>query len=87
MPDLPDPLVSGRIMALRDKVLRGQMVEVKKLTAQSIAFRQKAAAISREASEKTDLEKELLLLQRACCWIQVAENEELLAEHQLTERQ
>lgn len=48
-------------------------------TRTSLEYRRKAAALSQKASVEGDARKVSELLQLAIAWIQVAENEELMA--------
>jgi len=49
-------------------------------TAQSLIYRQRASDLGRLAAAETDELKMLPLVHQALGWIQLAENEEMLAE-------
>jgi hypothetical protein len=54
-------------------------VESSTFTPSSLEYRRKASALSQRASVESDARKVGELLQLAISWIQVAENEELMA--------
>ncbi|MGM4905087.1 hypothetical protein AB8B21_11690 [Tardiphaga sp. 866_E4_N2_1] len=54
-------------------------VEPSTFTRASLEYRRKASALSQRASVEADPRKVRALLQLAISWIQVAENEELMA--------
>jgi hypothetical protein len=59
-------------------------VDVSTFTPDSLRYRQKASALGQRASVENDLEKVRLMLDLAVSWIQLAENEELMASESRT---
>jgi hypothetical protein len=58
---------------------RFEVAELSTFTSTSFEFRQRASMLGQQASMESDLEKVRDLLQLAVNWIQLAENEELIA--------
>ena len=59
-------------------------VDVSTFTPDSLRYRQKASALGQRASVEDDLEKVRAMLDLAVSWIQLAENEELMASESRT---
>jgi hypothetical protein len=55
------------------------VVDVSTFTPDSLRYRQKASALGQRASVEDDHEKVRAMLDLAVSWIQLAENEELMA--------
>jgi hypothetical protein len=58
---------------------RIQEVDFSTFTPDSLGYRQKASALGQRASMESDVKKVRALLDLAVSWIQLAENEELMA--------
>jgi hypothetical protein len=58
---------------------RIQEVDLSTFTPESLGYRQKASALGQKASVEGDPEKIRAMLDLAVSWIQLAENEELMA--------
>ncbi len=54
-------------------------VDLSTFTPDSLRYRQKASALGQQASVESDIEKVRAMLNLAVSWIQLAENEELMA--------
>ena len=59
-------------------------VDVSTFTPNSLRYRQKASALGQRASVEDDQEKVRAMLDLAVSWIQLAENEELMASESRT---
>ncbi|MDO9335849.1 MAG: hypothetical protein Q7T61_05565 [Caulobacter sp.] len=59
-------------------------VDVSTFTPDSLRYRQKASMLGQRASVESDLEKVRAMLDLAVSWIQLAENEELMASESRT---
>ena len=59
-------------------------VDVSTFTPDSLRYRQKASALGQRASVESDGEKIRAMLDLAVSWIQLAENEELMASEYRT---
>lgn len=60
------------------------IVDVSTFTPDSLRYRQKASALGQRASVEDDQEKVRAMLDLAVSWIQLAENEELMASESRT---
>ena len=66
---------------------RFEEAEISTFTRVSLDYRQRAAALGQRASMENDVKKIRAMLDLALSWIQLAENEELLAsEHRSEDR-
>jgi hypothetical protein len=59
-------------------------VDVSTFTPDSLRYRQKASLLGQRASVESDFEKIRAMLDLAVSWIQLAENEELMASESRT---
>jgi hypothetical protein len=59
-------------------------IDVSTFTPDSLRYRQKASLLGQRASVEDDLEKVRAMLDLAVSWIQLAENEELMASESRT---
>lgn len=60
------------------------VIDVSTFTPDSLRYRQKASALGQRASVEDDQEKVRAMLDLAVSWIQLAENEELMASESRT---
>jgi hypothetical protein len=59
-------------------------VDISTFTPDSLRYRQKASLLGQRASVESDLDKVRAMLDLAVSWIQLAENEELMASESRT---
>ncbi|MDB5619068.1 hypothetical protein [Tardiphaga sp.] len=64
--------------------MQNEDVELSSFTLDSLKYRKKASALAQRANLESDVEKVRAMLTLAAAWIQLAENEELMASESRT---